>query len=66
MTHDDDALLVHYLTEQGYSWPEIERVIEKVNAHDAKIVRESVFDSIASGSFNLKAIIAEAIDELED
>lgn len=60
MTNDHDALLIHYLTEQGLDWPEIERVLARVREFDKRTVRESVFDSIEQGSFRLDEIIAQA------
>ncbi len=58
---DDNTLLIEHLTEQGLNQHDIEQVISKLNQRDKQTFRESVFDSIERGSFNLKAIIAEAI-----
>ncbi|MEM9643665.1 MAG: hypothetical protein AAF989_01620 [Planctomycetota bacterium] len=60
MNHEDNSLLIHYLTEQGHSWPEIQQVLSKLNEHDQRTIRESVFDSIETGSFNLEKIVEEA------
>lgn len=60
---DNNKLLIRYLSEQGATWPEIERVISKLQEHDRKTFHDSVFDSIASGSFNLQEFIGEATNE---
>lgn len=60
MTNDDSALMIDYLTEEGLSWVEIEHVLTKLKEHDQRVFRESVFDSIDSGTFNLNAIVEEA------
>lgn len=59
---EDDAFLIEHLTALGHSWNEIEQILAKLAEHDRRSVRESVFDSIERGTFNLSAIIAEAID----
>ena len=50
MTNDDSALMIDYLTEEGLSWVEIEHVLTKLKEHDQRVFRESVFDSIDSGT----------------
>ena len=59
---NDNELLIQYLTAQGHSWPEIEDVIAKLDEYDKRTVHESVFDSIARGTFRLEEVIAEAKD----
>ena len=60
MLESENYPLVELLTQQGCTDKEIERVLIKLGEFDERTTRESVFDSIATGSFNLKAIIAEA------
>ena len=55
----DSKPLSDYLTTQGCSDEEIKQIIAKLREHDKRMVNESVFDSIAAGTFNLKAIIEE-------
>ena len=62
---DNDAVLAHLLTEQGCSLEEIEHILRKLREHDQRTIRESVFDSVEAGRFDLKALIEEARDELE-
>lgn len=64
MTVDENALLIDYLREEGCSQREIEDVLKKLRSHDRRTMRESVFDSIASGNFNLQSIIKEVKADL--
>ena len=66
MTTDENALLTQYLKDEGCSESEIERVLKKLDDHDDQTMRESVFDSIAAGTFSLKAIIDELRDDEDD
>lgn len=63
MDTDDFAPLVEYLQSEGCSGEEIDKILRMLSEHDKRAVRESIFDSIASGSFNLKAIIAAAREQ---
>ncbi|MEM9585809.1 MAG: hypothetical protein AAGA03_00895 [Planctomycetota bacterium] len=63
MSNDQDALLVHQLTEHGLSWSEIELVMARLDEYERRTVRESVFDSIERGSFSLDAIITASNDQ---
>lgn len=60
MNADDRAQMTDYLTQQGHTPEEIERVLAKLREHDRQTIHESIFDSIERGSFNLQQIIAEA------
>ncbi|MEM9353565.1 MAG: hypothetical protein AAGA92_11175 [Planctomycetota bacterium] len=57
--------LVRWLREQGHGEAEVERIMEKVKEYDEKTVRESVFDSLESGSFDIAKIIDEALGQDE-
>ncbi|MBX7165170.1 MAG: hypothetical protein K1X74_02360 [Pirellulales bacterium] len=59
------AEIVAHLTEQGYTAPQIIKIMEKVAEYDRRIVRDSVLDAIAEGSFNLDSIIREALNDDE-
>ncbi|MEL6111125.1 MAG: hypothetical protein AAFU85_34390 [Planctomycetota bacterium] len=61
---NDDNLLTHLLTEEGCSLEEIDHILRKLREHDKRTVRESVFDSIEAGRFDLKALIEESRDEM--
>jgi hypothetical protein len=63
MNDDDNTLLIQYLTDQGLESAEIEQVLAKLAELDQRAIRESVFDSIADGTFDFKAFIAETTRE---
>ena len=62
---NDDAVLIDFLRQESCSWHEIEIVLRRLREYDNRTMRESVFDSIASGTFSLKKIIEECNDEAE-
>lgn len=55
----DKDLIVRYLNELGYSTQDVQAVLDKLRAYDSDVVKQSIFDSIATGSFNLESLIAE-------
>lgn len=55
MTESDTAVLIDHLTDQGCNWKEIEDVLRQLRDNDKRLFRESVFDSIGSGEFELQA-----------
>ncbi len=59
MTPDDDEALVQILSNQGCSEDEIDQIMRKLQEYDNRMIRESVFESIASGNFDLKSFIDE-------
>ena len=63
MTEHDPrhAELVAWLTEEGHTPLQIERILAKVAEYDSQTLHESIFDSIDAGEFNLAAIIDEAL-----
>ena len=65
VVESDNAYLIHYLTEQGCEWHEIERILARLQEFDQRTMRESVFDSIEAGSFDLQALIAETREHLD-
>lgn len=61
--HRDQARLVSWLEEQGYSDDEIEKIMAKVDEYDARTRHESLFDAIDRGEIDLAAIVKEALAE---
>lgn len=61
--NDDDDLLREHLRSVGCSSDEIEQVLLKLEEYDQRKIRESVFDSIETGSFDLEALLKEIQDE---
>lgn len=58
--------LIGWLREQNHSDEEIELIMLKVAEYDKQTTRESVFDSIDAGHFDLGKIIGEALEEPGD
>ncbi|TWU24573.1 hypothetical protein [Bythopirellula polymerisocia] len=57
--------LVTWLKEQGHTPDEIKKILAKVAEYDARTLRESVFDSINSGTIDLAALVKEALEAEE-
>lgn len=57
----DDKLKQH-LSEQGFDQEEIRKILDKVAEYDRRMERDSAFESIESGSFDLSRIIQEALE----
>lgn len=55
--------LAEWLREQGHSAEQIDKILAKVAEYDARMLHESIFDSISRGHFDLGTIIREALDE---
>ena len=66
MSEPQHAQLVAWLESQGHSPAEIEKILAKVAEYDARMVRESIFDSINSGTIDLAAIVREALADTGD
>jgi hypothetical protein len=47
----------------GHSPLEIEKILAKVAEYDARMLHESIFDSINRGQFDVGTIIREALGE---
>jgi hypothetical protein len=57
--------LIAWLTERGHNPDEIAKILAKVAEYDAQTIKESIFDSIDSGDFDLSALINEALGNEE-
>lgn len=53
--------LVDWLQGNGYSEPDIQAILKRVEAYEKKIGLDAVMASIADGSFDLDAVISEAL-----
>jgi hypothetical protein len=60
---DDNAQLVEYLKQRGHSDEEVAKILARIAEYDKDTVRQSVFDSIDQGQFDLDAIIKEALEK---
>mgnify|MGYP007059557400 CR=1 FL=1 len=55
--------LTEMLKGMGHSDEEIEKILVRVARYDEETSRDSVMDSLGSGSLNLDALIKEALDD---
>ncbi|MBP87358.1 MAG: hypothetical protein CMJ64_11660 [Planctomycetaceae bacterium] len=62
MSDKSDTVLIEFLQQRGHSQEEIDKIMKRLAEHDAESMRESIFDSIAGGSFNLDEIIKQALE----
>jgi hypothetical protein len=62
MSGDDDKVLAEFLQQRGHSEEEIAKITKRLAEHDVESMRESIFDSIAGGTFNLDDIIKQALE----
>ena len=65
MADIQNAQLIAWLEEQGHSVAEIEKIMVKVAEYDAQTVRESIFDSISSGTIDIEKFVREALEHKE-
>lgn len=54
-----------WLSEKGYSELQIEKILRRLDRYDEQIKRESFFDDLASGAFDMSAIIKAALEETD-
>lgn len=52
-----------WLADRGYPPAAIEKILERLSQYDSRINRESVFDAMEKGEFDMDALIKEALDE---
>jgi len=60
--HEYDEL-IHYLRGEGYSDTQIDSILVHVRKYEFETQHDSVMDSIGNGTFDLAAIIKEALGE---
>jgi len=67
MANYSDEELIEFLTTQGYGKTEIDKILVKLREYDSSVFRQSVFDAIETGGFDLRSLIDKAIgDESSD
>jgi hypothetical protein len=59
MTHERPEIQ-QWLTERGYPPAAIEIILQRLDRFDSKINRESVFDAMETGEFDIDAVIKDA------
>jgi hypothetical protein len=52
-----------WLADRGYPPAAIQKILEHLDQYDARINRESVFDAMAKGEFDMDALIKEALGD---
>lgn len=62
MSHERPEL-EQWLRKSGNSPRHIERILKKLDRFDDQITRESLFDDLATGAFDIRSIIEEALKE---
>jgi hypothetical protein len=64
MASDDPyAELTEYLRTLGQTDAEIEKVLARVRQYEVETQHDSIMDSIGNGTFDLAALIKEALGE---
>jgi hypothetical protein len=51
-----------WLAEKLYTPTEVDKILRKLDQHDARMNRKSLFDDLANGRFDLSSIIKEALE----
>jgi len=52
-----------WLSERGYPPEAIAKILERLDRFDEKVNRDSVFDAMETGEFDMDALIKEALGE---
>lgn len=55
----DHDIIVRHLKEQGSSETQIREILSKLREYDSDVVKQSIYDSIATGSFDLNSLVQE-------
>lgn len=51
----------HWLLDEGYSANDIEKILRELDRYDEHKNRESLFEDLANGTFDISPIIAAAL-----
>lgn len=62
-SNEEYPLLVEWLKTRGHNEQEIQQILDKVRQYDAKMMHDSVMDSIGSGRITFEALVEEALKE---
>jgi hypothetical protein len=62
MTHKRPEIN-HWLLEKGYSQGEVEKILAALDDYDQHTHRESLFEDLSSGDFDIGPIIDAALKE---
>ncbi len=62
MSHERPEIAA-WLAERGYSPAVIEVILAKLDRFDAKVNRDSVFDALETGEFDMDAFVKDALKD---
>ncbi len=62
-TNKDQQEIRQWLAEREHSPEEVEQIMKQLENYDAQAVRDSIFDSIDTGQFDIEQVIAEALKQ---
>lgn len=60
---DENCELVDYLKRRGHSQGEVDQILANLQQRENDVLRQSIFDSIAAGNFDLEEIIKQALGD---
>lgn len=63
MSQQDDQIIIDFLKQRGHSDEEVQKVLKRLEQYDDATMRQSVFDSIAGGGFDIDQIIDDALKD---
>jgi hypothetical protein len=52
-----------WLADRGYPPAAIEKILQHLDQYDVRVNRESVFDAMEAGEFDMDALIKDALKE---
>ena len=52
-----------WLTDRGFLPADVEKILDHLDQYDSRINRESVFDAMEAGEFDMDALIKEALKD---
>jgi hypothetical protein len=62
---DEYKELTEYLRSEGHTQAEIDKILVRVRRYEFETLHDSVMDSIGGGTFDLAALIKEALAETD-
>lgn len=58
--------VTEWLRQQGHTEVQISKILERVHQYDKEMHADSIMQSIEDGSFDIEAVVREALSELDD
>ncbi len=60
MSHERPEI-AEWLSQRGYPPAAVQKILQRLDQYDSRVNRESVFDAMAKGEFDMDALIKEAL-----